>query len=90
MSASAPLPFKPLANMHFNQHGGRRGVRSATSVGEKMLKKTEHNHQGHRPGPMGMGHVVPHKPNAMFGENATPPTKQYSHFHQLHEKYNEK
>lgn len=86
---SGPYPHKPLANMFFNQHGGRRGVRSATNVGDKILKRQSAllGGNGIRPGPMGMGLISPSKPTQILSGQGS---KQFSHLHQIHEKYNEK
>lgn len=78
-------PHKPLANMAFNQHGGRRGTISASSMGEKMLRKSGHGSV--RPGPKGMGMVNPSKPTQIHSGHDG---GEYSHFHMLHEKYNER
>ena len=81
--------YKSLANMYFNQHSGRRGVRSATNVAEKMLRKKSSDMGTIRGGPAGMGMVNPVKPTQLpSGSSNT--TKPFSHLHQIHELYNEK
>lgn len=82
--------YKPLANMFFNQHGGRRGVRSATNVGDKILRKQASQFGGIRPGPMGMGMITPSKPTQIPSGHHAAEQKVFSHLHQIHEKYNEK
>ena len=87
MQQQGALPFKRLANMHFNQHGGRRGVRSATNVGDRMMRKQAQLEGTIRPGPRGMGLVNPDKSHHIPTGHENP---RHSHFHQLHERYNEK
>lgn len=91
-SAGPLQKYKKLANMRFNQHGGRRGTRSATNVADKMLRKEADKHASIRPGPKGMGMKTPHKPTKL-GKPGGPGSlegKKFSHLHQMHEKYNEK
>jgi hypothetical protein len=91
-AAGPLLKYKRLANMNFNQHGGRRGTRSATNVAGKMLRKEATRMGSIRPGPMGMGLRNPAGSNqsSMGGGDKNDGKKQFSHLHQLHEKYNEK
>jgi hypothetical protein len=88
--AAGPLKkYKQLANMSFNQHGGRRGTRSASSMADKMLRNQADKTSSIRPGPKGMGMRNPHKPTKLAGEQHLA-NKKFSHLHQMHEKYNEK
>ena len=96
MSQGGSVPFKPIANMRFNQHGGRRGVRSAGSLAHKIIKRqnkgatndfVENTGKGIRPGPRGMGIKTPHKPTQIVSSFEKP---AFSHLHMIHEKYNER
>lgn len=89
--AAGPLKkYKKLANMTFNQHGGRRGTRSATNIADKMLRKQADNTASIRPGPKGMGMRTPHKATKIGTTGGGMENKKFSHLHQMHEKYNEK
>lgn len=84
------MPFKPLANMYFNRHGGRKGSRSATNTAKKLLRKQATQFGSIRPGPMGMGIISPNKPTQIPSGHQAAESNAFSHFHQIHEKYNEK
>jgi hypothetical protein len=84
------LLHKPLANMYFNQHSGRRGTRSATSTADKILRKQASEFGGIRPGPRGMGMINPMKPSQIPSGHEAAEKKTFSHLHQIHEKYNER
>ena len=87
---SGAIPYKPLANMYFNQHGGRRGTRSATNLANKMLRKQAGEFGSVRPGPKGMGMINPRKPTQIRSGHEAAESESYSHLHQIHEKYNER
>ncbi len=80
--------FKQLANMHFNQHGGRKGFRSASSWSERAIRQQANNHGSIRPGPAGSGLISPGKPTSI--QSGHEGRGLFSHLHQLHESYNEK
>ena len=80
--------FKRLVNMHFNQHGGRKGVRSASAWSERSIRQQAKIHGSIRPGPAGSGLISPGKPTAL--ESGHEGRQSFSHLHQLHESYNEK
>lgn len=89
--ASEDKAMKRLANMFFNQHGGRRGTRSASSWSAKALRDQAKSSMSIRPGPIGMGIVSPGKPTLIpSGHEAHEGRTPFSHLHQLHETYNEK
>jgi hypothetical protein len=79
---------KRIANHLFGNHPGRRGVQSATRMTEHFLRGHNENFGSIRAGPMGMGMISPAKPTALpSGQEGR---EAFSHFHSLHEYYNEK
>jgi len=85
-SNMSTLGVKPLANMYFNQHGGRRGTRSASSWSQKALRDMANDEKTIRPNAGGL--LSPHKPTQLPSGHEG--NMAYSHIHQLHENYNEK
>jgi len=88
LGGSGAPPFKRLANMTFNQHGGRSGTRSASSTANRMIRKEAERMGTVRPGPLGMGMINPAKPTKIMSGHEG--QQKFSHLHQMHEKYNEK
>lgn len=80
------MQLKKLANMAVTSHGGgKRGRgRSAAHRAQKISHRIQ---QSHRPGPAGMGMIGPQKDRRVDSGHHT--VDKYSHFHHLHEMYNE-
>ena len=93
MSQPTAVIQKPMANILFNNTGGRKGVKSAAGLAGTMLRKHAEQMGTIRPGPRGMGMVPPQKPTQIpsgYGGGVDPDQKTFSHLHHLHEYYNEK
>jgi hypothetical protein len=89
-SYAAGMPMKRLANLTFDDHGGRNGQRSGIRTANKMMKKEASKMQSIRPGPMGMGMITPHKPTKIPTGHHSERDSSFSHFHQIGESYDEK